>query len=269
MKNITAFLTALFLICAVLTGCASGTAASSDDSMPIITIGSDTYPPFVYLDDNGDPAGIDVETATEAFRRMGYRAVFKAINWEEKNQLLESDEIDCIWGCFSMDGRLDQYNWAGPYMVSRQVIAVNADSDITDFSGLAGKTIAVQSTSKPESILLGNPPAALSDIGQVLSLEDRAVQYASLDCGYVDAVAAHETAILQYMKDYDADFRILPEPLLVTGIGAAFSLQDTRGIAEKLKETMKEMREDGTMERIVGRYLENPEKYLEVDSLAY
>lgn len=269
MKNITAFLTALVLFCAVLTGCASGTGASADDSMPTVTIGSDSYPPYAYLDDNGEPAGIDVEIAQEAFRRMGYRAVFKTINWEEKNTLLESGEIDCVWACFSMDGRLDQYNWAGPYMVSRQVVAVNADSDITDFRGLAGKTIAVQSTTKPESILLQDPPAELEDIGQVLSLEDRTVQYAALDCGYVDAIAAHETAILQYMKDYDADFRILPEALLTTGIGAAFSLKDTRGIAEKLKETMQEMREDGTMVKIIGKYLENPEKYLEVDSLAY
>ena len=32
--------------------------------------------------------------------------------------------------------------------------------------------------------------------------------------GYVDAIAAHETAIRQYMKDYDADYRILDESIL-------------------------------------------------------
>ncbi|MFR5846560.1 MAG: transporter substrate-binding domain-containing protein [Oscillospiraceae bacterium] len=53
-------------------------------SLPHITIGSDTYPPFVYLDNNGDPTGIDVEIAVEAFRRMGYQAVFTTIDWEQK-----------------------------------------------------------------------------------------------------------------------------------------------------------------------------------------
>ena len=38
---------------------------------------------------------------------------------------------------------------------------------------------------------------------------------------YVDAIAAHEAAILRYMQDCNADFRILEEPLLVTGIGVA------------------------------------------------
>ena len=84
---------------------------------------------------------------------------------------------------------------------------------------------------------------------------------------YVDAIAAHETAILQYMQDCNANFRILEEPLLVTGIGVAFALNDTRGLDEKLTETLAAMRADGTMKQIVGKYLPDPEKYLEVDVL--
>ena len=91
--------------------------------------------------------------------------------------------------------------------------------------------------------------------------------YAALDCGYVDAIAAHETAILQYMTDYGADFRILDEPLLITGIGAAFSVDDDRGLAQELMDTFAQMRQDGTMQEIVGRYLEHPETYLEVECL--
>lgn len=53
-----------------------------------------------------------------------------------------------IMGCFSMKGRLDDYKWAGPYMVSNQVVAVNENSDIYTLSDLEGKTLAVQSTTK-------------------------------------------------------------------------------------------------------------------------
>ena len=49
------------------------------------------------------------------------------------------------------------------------------------------------------------------------------MQYAALESGYVDAIAAHEEAITQYMEDYGADFRFLAPPLLTTGIGVAFS----------------------------------------------
>ena len=78
------------------------------------------------------PQGIDVELATEAFRRMGYQVEPVQINWEKKKELLESGEIDCIMGCFSMEGRLDEYRWAGPYIASRQVVAVNESRRLSD-----------------------------------------------------------------------------------------------------------------------------------------
>lgn len=214
MKRMTAMLLALGLLLSVaLTGCQGGVTTPETEALARVTVGSDTYPPFVYMDENGDPTGIDVEIGREAFRRMGYEAVFTTINWEQKDALLASGEIDCVWGCYSMSGREDRYQWAGPYMVSRQVVAVNADSGIEDFAGLAGKTIAVQSTGKPEELLLGKK---------------------------------------------------LPD---MPALGVAFSLEDRRGLAQQLDDTLAEMRADGTMKEIVGRYLENPDSYLEVDGL--
>lgn len=248
-----------------LTACGGTDAKNSD--LPQILIGSDTYPPYIYLNNDGTPAGIDVEIATEAFRRMGYAARFEVIDWEQKTALVESGAIDCIWGCFSMQGRETLYRWAGPYMVSRQVVAVNADSSIQSLSDLAGKTVMVQSTSKPEGIFLSGSDPRIPQTVEVFSIEDRSVQYAMLACGYVDAIAAHETAILQYMKDNNAVFRILEEPLLVTGLGVAFAKNDSRGLDHQLNDTFAQMREDGTLERIVGKYLEHASQYLEVATI--
>lgn len=248
-----------------LTACGGTDAKNSD--LPQILIGSDTYPPYIYLNNDGTPAGIDVEIATEAFRRMGYAARFEVIDWEQKTALVESGAIDCIWGCFSMQGRETLYRWAGPYMVSRQVVAVNADSSIQSLSDLAGKTVMVQSTTKPEGIFLSGSDPRIPQTVEVFSIEDRSVQYAMLACGYVDAIAAHETAILQYMKDNNAVFRILEEPLLVTGLGVAFAKNDSRGLDLQLNDTFAQMREDGTLERIVGKYLDHASQYLEVDTI--
>ena len=248
-----------------LTACGGTDAKNSD--LPQILIGSDTYPPYIYLNNDGTPAGIDVEIATEAFRRMGYAARFEVIDWEQKTALVESGAIDCIWGCFSMQGRETLYRWAGPYMVSRQVVAVNADSSIQSLSDLAGRTVAVQTTGKPEELFLSGSDPRIPQAVEVFSTEDRSVQYAMLACGYVDAIAAHETAILQYMQDNNAAFRILEEPLLVTGLGVAFAKNDSRGLDRQLNDTFAQMREDGTLERIVGKYLEHASQYLEVDTI--
>ncbi len=252
-----------------LTGCAGTKGTEAEQELPVVTIGSDSYPPYNYLNEDGVPTGIDVELATEALKRMGYQAEFTYIEWEEKKNLVEAGEIDCVMGCFSMEGRLDDYRWAGSYMVSDQVVAVKPESDIRSLADLAEKRIAVQSTSKPEEIFMKRTDARIPELSNLISLENRELMYTFLSKDYVDAIAAHETAILQYMKDYDVSYRILEEPLMTVGIGVAFAKDDDRGICEELEEKLEEMRLDGTSETIIGRYLENPQKYLEVEALGY
>lgn len=232
---------------------------------PQIIVGEDNYPPFSYEDANGKPAGIDVDLATEAFDRMGYDASFLYIDWEDKKQLVESGAIDCIWCCFSIAGREDQYRWSIPYMISRQVVAVSKNSDIYTLADLEGKRVAVQSTTKPEEIFASHADPRIPELAEVFSLQNRELIYPFLSKGYADAVAAHETVILQCMKDYNLEYRILKEPLLTVGIGVAFSKYDERGLEQELSQTIEEMKQDGTMEKILGNYLEHPEEYLEID----
>ena len=237
-------------------------SSSEESSLPTILVGSDVYPPFNYIGEDGAPTGIDVELAKEAFRRMGYRAEFTIIDWERKTQLLETGDIDCVWGSFTINGREDDYRWAGPYMASRQVVAVMPGSDIETIADLEGRTLAVQSTTKPEELFLTD--ASLPALRDLYCFEDRELIYTALGKGYVDAIAAHETAIAQYMKDYGADFRILDEEILTTGIGVAFDRDDDRQLAGQLSETLEQMRRDGTSAQIIGHYLPDAEKYLEV-----
>mgnify|MGYP004702115221 FL=1 len=265
MKRCVGLVLACLMVMGLL-GCGAP-QLKPDTSLPKLIIGSDTYPPYVYMDNNGDITGLDVEIAREALRRMGYQAEFVSIDWERKKELVNKGDIDCIWGCFSMNGREDDYQWAGPYMVSREVVAVSEHSDIQTLSDLAGRSVAVQATTKPEEIFLARPTDDIPEVDVVLSLEDRSVQYATLDSGYVDAIAAHEETIEQYMEDYGANFRFLEPPLLVSGIGVAFSNDDPRGLADELTKTLAEMRQDGTLLAIVSRYLPNPGKYLEVEPL--
>ena len=240
------------------------TEGVTHSDLPVILVGSDNYPPFHYEDANGQPTGIDVDLAKEAFRRMGYQAMFVTIDWEDKKDLVERGEIDCIWGSFSIDGREDQYLWTEPYLYSRQVVAVRQDSDIQTLADLAGKRVAVQSTTKPEELFLTHTDPRIPRVAEVFSLQDRELIYPYLSKGYADALAAHETAILQCMSDYSLDYRILDEPLLTVGLGVAFARTDQRGLDKELSRTFEEMRADGSLEQIVGRYLDEPQRLLEV-----
>lgn len=259
----------LVLLCSFLSGCSQQTQQVADKEHfdKEIIIGVDDYPPFNFPDEKGKPTGIDIELAEEAFKRLGYGVRFTRIEWDRKDALLASGDIDCVWSCLSMSGRKDRYKWAGPYMVSNQVVAVRHDSNIKHLADLQGKVVAVQSSTKPESMFLERTDPRIPDIRQLYSVESRDMIYAMLGKGYVDAVAAHASVINQYNKDYTMNYRILPEPLVVTGIGVAFYKNDKRGIAEDLQKTLVEMRKDGTMKKIIEKYLDESSSYLEVEKL--
>lgn len=156
MKRITALILTCLLSVGLLCGCG---AQQPEPALPEIIIGSDTYPPYVYLDDNGDPTGIDVEIATEAFRRMGYQAVFTTIDWEQKKTLVDSGEIDCIWGCFSMSGRSMTTSGPGPYAISRQMSPWTRAAIFTPWAIWPERPLPCSPPEKPEdcSSTTGSP----------------------------------------------------------------------------------------------------------------
>lgn len=264
MKKKKRFLSAVVMIAMVISisGCGTKVSSEKEQEKPKIIVGCDDYTPFSYMDVDGNSTGIDVELATEAFDRMGYQAKIKYINWEDKKQLLKEGSIDCIWSSFTMDGREDEYKWAGPYMKSNQVIAVNVDSDIYTLKDLDGKTVAVQSTTKPED-LFRKHGEEMPQFRKVISVKNRDLLFTFMSKGYVDAIAAHDTSIEQFMEDFDMDYRILDEPLLTVGLGVAFDLNDERGLDEQLSETIHEMQSDGTIKKIIEKYLPDADRYLE------
>lgn len=258
-------------------GSSNGGSASSEKSaashaknasLKTLNVGSDLYPPFVYSDEYGNIVGLDVEILTEALARIGYKPKYQLIDWEKKKELLASGELDCVMGSFSMTGRENEYRWAGPYLASRQVVAVDPESDIYTLADLKDKVVAVQSTTKPEGILLDSTNENVPQIKELYSFSDRSYLNPALVEGLVDAIAAHESSLLTYEKDYGVTYRILDEPLLEVGLGTAFDINDTRGIDVKLTHAYQKMLADGTMERLVSKYFDDPSPFLNVEGLS-
>ena len=227
---------------------------------PTVTIGMDPFEPYCYLDSNGQYAGIDVDLATEAFSRLGYKVEFQEINWPDKDSLLQDGTVDCLWACFSMNGRADQYQWSGPYMYSRQVVAVRADSDIQSLSDLADKRIGVQATTKAESLFLGEISSLLPEVKQVNSFETTADMFAALRKGYVDAVAGHEALVAKLTNLDESSYRVLAESPYSSELGVAFAKDTHEDLAVQLTQTLEDMKQDGTIGRVAEKFGLDAEK---------
>lgn len=267
MRRMASALVCCLVCLLTFTGCAgkqqpAAVSGGSSAATKTIVVGYESYPPLCYLNEDGDPAGIDMDIATEAFHRMGYRPIFKPINWLKKDKLLASGKIDCIWCCFSMDGREDSYTWAGPYLRSDEVVAVMPNSSITSLSDLTDKVVAVAATTEPARVLLNDLNPNVRDVKTVYSLQDYTLLYPALGKGYVDAIATHRAALKQYMEDYGTKFRILDDPLLSCNVGVAFAKDTTSSVPAKLDRVLKKMNREGAIKKIVARYVDDPDDYL-------
>lgn len=239
------------VLCLILCSC-GGSKSSSDDELPILTIGSDIYEPYFYVD--VQYVGIDIDIATEACKRLGYKAVFKQIKWQTKDSYLESGEVDCLWGSFTMNGREDRYTWAGPYMSSRQIVLVAEDSGIYTLDDLNGKTLAVQNSSKPEELFLDGELSDKIHLKNLYAFPSMANVISAMKDGYVDACAGHENAYRSYMKKWNGKFRILDEPLFRANLGVAFLKGTHEDFAQRLTDVLFEMKQDGTIASILSAY---------------
>lgn len=258
----------LFLILAVtlIIGLCACVKPKEEDSFSKLIIGGIELSPYFYTNMDGEPDGIDVEIAREACRRIGYQPEFVSIEWQSKDNLLQSGQIDCIWSCFSMDGQENEYEWIGPYLTSRQVVAVLEDSPIYELEDLAGKRIGVQTGSVAEEIFLKRELERIPKTENIYSLTEMSDVATALRNRYVDAISGYAAAISNMLGNSGIKYRLLEDDIVNTRIGVAFSKDSDPKLREDLADALSEMRKDGTIETILLEYRMDVDKALEEDT---
>lgn len=212
------------------------------------------FPPYGFVDEKGEFAGFDLDLAQEVCNRRGWELVKQPIDWAAKDMELSSGTIDCIWNGFTINGREDDYTWSVPYVNNKQVIVVTTDSGITDFAGLAGKTMGVQQDSSALSALEEEANAELAaSFAATEQYADYNTAFMDLEAGAIDALAV-DIGVASYQLASRGDgFVILEQELASEQYGIGFLLGN-ESLRDAVEETLLEMVEDGTFDEIVEKY---------------
>lgn len=275
-KKMALLLAAALTMTTILTGCGGGNEENADkqsdvtaedakeenasgDSVSeggtVFTVGFDAeYPPYGYMDENGEYTGFDLELAQAVCDLEGWELVKKPINWDSKDMELNSGSIDCIWNGFTMNGREDAYTWSDPYMDNSQVFVVTADSGISTLADLAGKVVEVQTDSSAEAALKDNQELS-SSFGTLQTVADYNTAFMDLEMGAVDAIAMDViVAGYQIEQREDGDnYVILEETLAAEEYGIGFK-KGNEELRDKVQTTLEEMAADGTMAEISNKW---------------
>ncbi|MDY3304822.1 MAG: transporter substrate-binding domain-containing protein [Clostridia bacterium] len=91
-------------------------------------IGITDYEPMNYQDEKGEWTGFDTEFAEAVCEKLGVKAEFMEIDWDNKFIALESKSIDCIWnGMTISDEVLKNTSCTKAYAKNAQVVVLPKD----------------------------------------------------------------------------------------------------------------------------------------------
>lgn len=157
MKKIFSLFIASILLIAVFTGC-----SNQKENSDVLKVGIDLkYYPFMYLDDNGNPTGFEVDISNALGEYLGQKVEIVNTDFSMLIPALETGDVDIVISDMSSnEERLQKVDFSDPYRYGRTLALVNKDfaekNNITDdmtekdffaienarFIGLAG-TISV------------------------------------------------------------------------------------------------------------------------------
>lgn len=261
LKRLILCILAMSLVGGIFTACGKKeTKKESLADKKKFIVGFDAeFPPYGYKDENGEYVGFDLSLAQEVCDRNGWELVKQPIDWDSKDMELNSGSIDCIWNGFTMTGREDAYTWSKPYVDNSIVIVVNADSDISSLSDLAGKVVVTQADSSALAALTDDSEdnadnlaltASFADLQQVA---DYNTAFMNLESGAVDAIAV-DIGVAKYQVSSRGDaFKMLDEQVSSEQYAVGFKKGNT-ALCDKVQATLDEMQADGTIDKIAANY---------------
>ncbi len=110
----------------------------------IVVGGDSNYPPYEYLDENGQPAGFNVELTRAIAKRAGLNVDIQLKPWNQIKKGLISGEIDMTQGMFYSPERDQAFDFSAPHsMVSHVIVAASGIPLTEDLAALKGKTVVV------------------------------------------------------------------------------------------------------------------------------
>ena len=256
MKKLLTVLVVALCLTASLFAQAAGEKADEDNSLQkVLDKGQfilgldDSFPPMGYRDENNEIVGYDIDLAKEVASRLGVEFVAQPIDWNAKEQELNTGNIDCIWNGFTVTPeREKQMSFSAPYLNNAQVVVVKGDSPVTSLSDLKNSVVGVQAGSSAQNAIEGTPEFA-NNIKQLVEFKENLTALMDLEIGGVQAVAMDLFVAADNINRSGKDFKILDETLADEVYAVGFRKNDI-ALRDKVDEILLEMAADGTIAKI-------------------
>jgi diguanylate cyclase (GGDEF)-like protein/PAS domain S-box-containing protein len=112
---------------------------------PLLIVGDDEYyPPYSFVDKNGEPAGFNIDLIKAVANAAGYDLEIHLDEWSKVREALEAGELDLISGMVFSEEREKIYSFSLKHSVNIGDVFSLRENKISSIEDLRGKTIVVQ-----------------------------------------------------------------------------------------------------------------------------
>ncbi len=218
----------------------------------VLTVGTNAeFPPFEYVDDNGEADGFDMALCKAIGEKLGVEVKIENMEFASLVSSIGSKIDIAAAGMTVTDERKESVDFSNPYYEAVQYVIVSADSDIATADDLKDKTIGVQLGTTGDFIAEGYT----SNVAQYNKAVDAVNDLVN---GKVDVVIIDKNPALVFETKFEGKVKAIE--------GAQFGFEteeyaialpkgDT-ALADAVNGAIDELKADGTFDELVKTYIE-------------
>lgn len=274
MKKLLAIVLAAAMLCAAMLtmlSCGSDSTkteetTAADTKTTLIMATNANFPPYEYKEGNGY-AGIDVEIATEIAKKLGMTLEIKDVEFGSIVAGVQTGKYDIgMAGMTVNDERKQQVNFSDSYAKGIQVVIVKEGSEYKSVDDFFVLDAEGNHTAVKEGVLVGVQQNTTGDIYCSDTLEnfgfgeDKVKRYsngadavAALASGKLSAVVIDDQPAKEFVKANEG-LTILEGSYADEDYAIAVGKENS-GLLEKINKALKELTDDGTIAKIVAKYI--------------
>lgn len=222
----------------------------------VVALADRSYPPYSYMDEDGKPAGFEVELLQAIAKTQGFSVEYRLLPWTHALEEMNNGKGDVILGIFYTDERSTRLDFTIPHSVDRYILVVPKSSSVRDIDGCQGHTLFADRGNA--TIERFNTSFRLTR--NVVWTDSVSASLRELDRrgGNGFSICTYSTASSAMAREGFQNLRILEATLYPTLMRFAVRRGDTR-LLSALNEGLYQLKTSGEYAIIRARY----EKYLD------
>ena len=235
--------------------CCWGAAANGAERLRVATEGA--YPPFNFINEQGQLAGFDLDIAYELCRRLERECEIIKVPWNDLLPGLAAGRYDVIIASMAKTSeREQQAEFTDSYYHTRNVFIGRSENPLANITPktLRGKVLATQDGTVQSAYLRQH----YQDVATLKLTETMIKAFAMLASGEADLVLADNLTAFEFLRsEAGQGLNIVGEPLDIAAISEAAHMQVRKGdvrLRDSINAALRSLWLDGTHHKMSARY---------------